>query len=225
MLAADPLTVTAAQYEAWLGAQTQWSRQTRRVAIIGLQQFHRWLVDTGRRQDDPTAGIVPPSQAPCRPHPIPADVLADAMRWAHGDDWWLLRVLVTTGMRRGEVAAMRDGDQGGGWLTIRGKGGRSRRVPIPPDVEGWMHGRSPMWPDRDGHPSTPAQLSDRVRRATRGWGPHSIRHRYATEVYRASRDVLAVQRLLGHASLATTQMYLAVDDDELCSAAAAVWAA
>lgn len=224
-LAADPATVTCEQLESWLAMHTDWSRQTRRVATIGLRQFCAWQQQTGRRADNPAEHLDVPPQSTSRPHPIPKAVLADAFAWAHGDDWWLLRVFATTGMRRAEVAAMQDGDQEGGWLRIVGKGGKVRRVPIPADVSGWMHGRSVMWPDSEGHPSTPEQLSARVRLATRGYSPHSIRHRYATDAYAAGHDVLAVQQLLGHSSLATTQQYLAIDDDELTAAASATWAA
>lgn len=54
-----------------------------------------------------------------------------------------------------------------------------------------------------------------------GYGPHTLRHRYATRIYAATGDVLAVQQLLGHASLATTQTYLGLSEDRLIAAAAA----
>ncbi|OBK04066.1 recombinase XerD [Mycolicibacterium fortuitum] len=47
---------------------------------------------------------------------------------------------------------------------------------------------------------------------------HTLRHRFATRAYRATRNLRAVQMLLGHASVATTQRYLAVDDDEIRAA-------
>ena len=52
---------------------------------------------------------------------------------------------------------------------------------------------------------------------------HSLRHRYATKVYAATHDLAAVQRLLGHASVATTQVYVAVADDVLTTAAKTAW--
>ncbi|MEC4838196.1 tyrosine-type recombinase/integrase [Mycobacteroides chelonae] len=50
------------------------------------------------------------------------------------------------------------------------------------------------------------------------WTMHKLRHRFATRAYRATRNIRAVQRLLGHASVATTQIYTAVDDHEMRAA-------
>ena len=67
-------------------------------------------------------------------------------------------------------------------------------------------------------------VTKRVKRAT-GYGPHTIRHWYATRAYAASHDLRAVQQLLGHASIATTQMYVATGDDAARAAASAAWVA
>ncbi|AEG84519.1 tyrosine-type recombinase/integrase [Corynebacterium ulcerans] len=55
------------------------------------------------------------------------------------------------------------------------------------------------------------------------WTPHKIRHRYATVAYGHSYDLRAVQELLGHASVSTTQIYTAVSDTSMRSAASAAW--
>ena len=70
----------------------------------------------------------------------------------------------------------------------------------------------------------PASIAERIERAT-GRNPHSLRRRFATEVYRRTHDLRSVQVLLGHASIATTQAYVAVDDDAVRLAARTVWAA
>ncbi len=48
-----------------------------------------------------------------------------------------------------------------------------------------------------------------------GWGPHSLRHRYATRMYETTHDLLLVSKLLGHSSVETTQIYVAMPDSRL----------
>jgi site-specific recombinase XerD len=54
--------------------------------------------------------------------------------------------------------------------------------------------------------------------ATTRWTMHTLRHRFSSRAYRGTRNLRAVQTLLGHASIATTDRYLAVDDDEILAA-------
>ena len=103
-------------------------------------------------------------------------------------------------------------------LHIHGKGGHVRLVPVPPRAAQLLAGYS--WPA----PMRPDLIGDRVSGALRSCGVdgtcHRLRHTYATELVRAGVDVLLVQRLLGHASVATTQIYADVDDDSLIAAVA-----
>lgn len=55
------------------------------------------------------------------------------------------------------------------------------------------------------------------------WTMHTLRHRYATRVYRGSRNIRAVQELLGHTTVVSTERYVAVSDDEIRAAAACAW--
>jgi site-specific recombinase XerD len=54
-----------------------------------------------------------------------------------------------------------------------------------------------------------------VRALLDGWTMHTLRHRFSSRAYRGTRNLRAVQVLLGHASIATTERYCAVDDDEI----------
>lgn len=105
-----------------------------------------------------------------------------------------------------------------GWsLVVVGKGDVQRLVPLEDDLAaeimaygGWV------FPGRwSGHVEASyvgkhlsALLGD-------GWTAHSLRHRYATVTYEATHDLLLVSKLLGHASLETTQRYVAMPDDRL----------
>lgn len=123
---------------------------------------------------------------------------------------------------------------GGPQLVVRGKGGKTRIVPLGEQLaaavcagaaghtpylpaEGWLF---PAWPG-GGH-LTPAHVGKLVAAALpAGWSMHMLRHRFATRAYRGSRNLRAVQVLLGHSSVATTERYTAVDDDEIRAAAMA----
>ena len=210
----------AARVEAWM-AQHSWSAATRRQVLVSVRQLCAWAL-----VDDLTQGAKPPRQPRYTAHPIPAGVLADAMAAANGQDYWLLRLLATTGLRRAEAAALTSDMSDGQWLHVTGKGGVQRRVPMPPDVAAWVATRrGPVFVTKGGLPVTPVHLGQMVRRLTGGYGPHTLRHRFATDAYANTHDIRAVQSLLGHASIATTQIYVACDDEAMLAAAASSWAA
>jgi site-specific recombinase XerC len=86
-----------------------------------------------------------------------------------------------------------------------------------------MSSITPIVFSNGGHVEADA-ITKRVKRAT-GYGPHSLRHRYATMAYAASHDLRAVQLLLGHASISTTQAYVASPLEAAKAAASAAWVA
>ena len=140
-----------------------------------------------------------------------------------------IELMSTCGLRRAECARVRGRDVeavGQGWqLRIVGKGGHVRVVPLPPTLAlrlrctpGWVF---PGYVD--GHIS-PAWLGKLVGRVlVEGYTPHKLRHRFGTVVYDQSHDLRAVQELLGHASLATTQVYVASSSAARRAAAMTAW--
>lgn len=214
---AQAVTIGAAQLEKYLGSQ-HWRPASRKSAIESLRGFFGWLVSVGARDTDPTEGLCsPPQPLPC-PKPIPKAVIARALRAAGGQDYWLLRVAIATGLRRGELARLHSTDVEDNWVRVTGKGGRTRRVPVPEDVAEWLEAQRGYVFSRTGsQPADASAISRRIRRLT-GYSPHALRHRFATETYAYSHDLRAVQTMLGHASVATTQRYVATDDDALLAA-------
>ncbi|MCF8605174.1 tyrosine-type recombinase/integrase [Gordonia sp. HY442] len=132
------------------------------------------------------------------------------------------------GLRRGEIATTR-GDQladdyDGPVLRVLGKGGRTRLVPLDAGIAAQIAARGQGWtfPGQiDGHLS-PAHVGKIVSRLMPGdWTAHTLRHRFASAAYSDARDIRAVQELLGHASVRTTQIYTAVPDGARRAAVAA----
>lgn len=135
----------------------------------------------------------------------------------------MVRLAVGAGMRRGEVAAVHRDDVvegASGWsIVVHGKGGRVRVVPIGTELAtavraACLEGGGFAFPGQvEGHLS-PAYVGRLVSRAMpEGVSMHALRHRFATAAYAVDRDLLVVQRLLGHASPSTTQRYVETPDD------------
>lgn len=113
----------------------------------------------------------------------------------------------------------------GAALLVNGKGSKRRTVPVGDDLAAAIAGDGAdgyLFPGADdGHPS-PRYVGDLMADALPDhWTAHTLRHRFATRAYRGSRNLRAVQTLLGHSSVATTERYTAVDDDEIRAAAMA----
>ena len=100
---------------------------------------------------------------------------------------------------------------------MRGKGDVQRIVPLPDDLAQQIrdaHGY--LFPGRwGGHVEASYVGSHLADILGNPWTAHSLRHRYATTTYEATHDLLLVQRLLGHASVRTTQIYVALPDARL----------
>jgi site-specific recombinase XerD len=143
-------------------------------------------------------------------------------------------LLFVTGIRVGELAqiAVSDINLDGGTIRIFGKGSRERTVFVVDDVlirqiKNYLTWRSHLAPPTDhlmvtlsGRPATTAWLRARVRAAAihadlPSVTPHRLRHSAATQLLEAGVDIRFVQRLLGHHSISTTQLYTAVRDGAL----------
>lgn len=149
-------------------------------------------------------------------------------------------LMIATGIRVGELASLVVGDVelATGSVRVLGKGRRERVVYVPPgqllsSLDTYMTERSarmndPLVANRFGRSLTTAALRDRISRAARQAGierritPHMLRHTCATHLLDAGVDIRIVQRLLGHASVSTTEIYTHVSDTSLrraiCSA-------
>ncbi|MDX6739039.1 tyrosine-type recombinase/integrase [Actinocorallia sp. A-T 12471] len=191
---------------------TNW---TRRTYLNHLASFGRWL------GNNLIEGLRKPPAPRSTPDPIAEGDLRDLLRSTRRPDhkaWVLLGAFC--GLRAHETAKLRAEDlheTGDGQTVLRvvGKGGRTDVIPVPPVVLAALdrEGRGRFWPDL-----RPEKVSRSISRAAAAIGVkmryHQLRHRFGTAVYRASgQDLLMTQRLMRHASPATTAGYAAVADD------------
>lgn len=145
----------------------------------------------------------------------------------------LLRLMLESGLRVGEVVALRPEhlDMTTCKLTVRdGKGSKDRTLWINDDLRdeigAWLERRpeSPfLFPTRDGNQVQTRYMRSMVKRLARQAGvdewervsPHTLRHTFATDLLRETKNLRLVQKALGHSDISTTQIYTHIVDDEL----------
>lgn len=160
-----------------------------------------------------------------------AEEVADEARepWIAARDWALLLLLYGAGLRIGEALALTGAALPiGETLAVTGKRNKTRMVPILPQVadavtryaelQPWPIGRdTPLFRGAKGGPLAAGVIRRSVQgaRGRLGLGerttPHALRHSFATHLLGRGADLRALQELLGHASLSSTQIYTAVD--------------
>lgn len=205
-----------------------------------LSVFFRWAMATGLARTNPLADLPVPVVPPGVRKALRQKDLRRFLRVVreHGSerDVALCELLANSGVRREEVGQLRLADvvitPRRGSIHVLGKGLRERDVPLNVDVRrvltAYLEVRpntgDHLFPGRfGGHLSLSAidKLVGRFARLAQmdDVTPHVLRHTFATVLLREKRqDLVAVQRLLGHASLATTQRYTAPDEQDLTDA-------
>lgn len=221
----DPWAVTADQLIDWLGAQG-WKPNTMRAYRASLRAFYTWGQGVGRRVDNP--GLLMPSVRMPRgvPRPAPEDVYRAALLVSDERVRLMVHLAAICGLRRGEISRVRHQDVVPdlvGWsLRVVGKGGHVRMVPLPEELAVDLRRLATGWvfpsPSRPG-PLTAAHVGKLVSRALpEGWTCHTLRHRCGTVAYAATKDLRAVQELLGHARTDTTALYTKIPEASIRSA-------
>lgn len=234
-----PADVKPAKLISWFSAQTEWAPETRRGYRTTLRSFFTWAHQAGVTTSNPAAAL--PRVKAVKPAPRPAPDLAWRVALASADRRTTLMIKLAgeAGMRRAEIARIHTRDLTNGsygpQLLVHGKGNKERIVPISEDLAsmirrgaaGHTAGAPPagwLFPgDEGGHLSARwvGKLMTRV--LPDDWTAHTLRHRFATRAYRGTRNLRAVQLLLGHESVKTTEIYTAVEDYEMRAAAACAW--
>jgi integrase/recombinase XerD len=223
--------------EAWLPLK----RATVARKAAALRRFYGFLHDEGMRADDPSAAL--PRPASERPLPkildhraIEALFAAIERRKAEGGAAALriaalIELLYGSGLRASELVSLPRNavSPDRPFIILKGKGGRERLVPISDRARAAVAehaGNVPrdalyLFPSGRGHLSR-VRLHQLVRELAADAGipserisPHVLRHAFATHLLEGGADLRAVQMLLGHADIATTQIYTHVDSRRL----------
>jgi integrase/recombinase XerD len=211
-------------------------------ALSSARAFHRFLLREGVTQRDATAAVVRPRLPRSLPKPLSVDdvarLLAQPDRSAAGlRDRAVLETLYGAGLRVSELVGLDvdDVDQQEGSVRVLGKGGKERDVPLgryARDAIGayltrarpglaTARSRSALFLNQRGGRLTRQGVTGIVERHAAGAGivkrvsPHTLRHSFATHLLEGGADVRVVQELLGHASVATTQVYTLVTREHL----------
>jgi len=225
-LEADGLDLPSATPGALVAflARPGWSPETRKSARATVRRFYGWALDEGVVDVDP-ARRLPAVRVPrAVPRPTPLKVFAEALLRAGPRGRRALLLARYAGLRRAEVAALHTDDVVetpiGPAVRVVGKGRRVRVVPLHPRLAEALAGlpRGYVFPSTRtpaGHLSPDALGSLVGDLLGPGWTMHTLRHRAAGDWYAVDRDLRAVQELLGHASVATTQRYTPADDDAM----------
>ncbi|WP_068825149.1 tyrosine recombinase XerC [Pseudomonas sp. BMS12] len=223
---------------ARLHAQGQSSRSLARLlsAVRGLYQY---LNREGVCRHDPAAGLAAPKGERRLPRALDADRTAQLLDGALEDDFLALRdqamleLFYSSGLRLSELVGLNiaELDLTAGLVRVLGKGNKARELPVGRKareaIEAWLPVRQLSNPadgavfvGRQGKRLSPRAIQLRVRQAgVRELGqhlhPHMLRHSFASHMLESSQDLRAVQELLGHADIATTQVYTHLDFQHL----------
>ena len=218
--------------EAWLDTLPL-KPKTRYTYVSNLHSFYAWAVAAGHLEADPTASMARPKFPPGRPRPILDDDLAVALDMADPTTAVIVACAAYAGMRCCEIARLTRSDVilgGEGHLWAHGKGGKSRQIPLHPELAAildrfGMPRSGPILRTGAGRPWTAWKVSQHMNGYLHGLGieatAHQLRHWFATKLFKTSgHNLLLVSELLGHASIITTQIYAATDREGAYAAVA-----
>ena len=223
--------------EGGLGARS------RARMLSSVRGFHRWACESGLAGDDPTDDLRGPRLPRSLPRALnPSDIsrLLSSLDPGHrlyDRDRAIIELMYSCGFRASELCTLpvEALDFGEAWVRIRGKGDKERIVPVGlPALEAVVRWRDGLRPQLIKGASRPELFVNArgtglsrmglwkiLRRAAARCGledrisPHVLRHCFATHLLQGGADLRAVQELLGHADVRTTQIYTKLDQQHL----------
>lgn len=214
-----------------------------RRAISSLRTYFAFLLEEGVLTSDPSERLESPRAGRPLPDVLSVEEVLQMLESPAQDHpmYWrdrsILEVLYATGVRVSELVTLKlvDLELGQGFCTVFGKGSKERMVPLGSParraLERYLRevrpsldrgrGRGVVFLNLRGNPLTRMTIWNLVRKAAleagihRSVSPHTLRHTFATHLLEGGADLAAVQELLGHADISTTQIYTHVDREYL----------
>jgi integrase/recombinase XerD len=211
--------------------------------LSSVRSFHRFLLREGLAERDPAVGVAQPKLPRSLPHPLTVDEVHRLLEAPNPStpagrrDRAILELLYGSGLRVSELTGLDvdDVDLEDGSVRVLGKGGKEREVPVGrygrEAIEAYLttarpafatgRGRGALFLNQRGGRLSRQSCDRMVRAAARSAGierdvsSHTLRHSFATHLLEGGADVRVVQELLGHASVATTQIYTLITRDHL----------
>ncbi|HAN65324.1 MAG TPA: integrase [Chitinophagaceae bacterium] len=234
---ADLLQVRPAMIRTWLASLKDAGMESRTISrkISALKSLYKYLRKEGLADSNPMATIVTPKlnkRLPMFVEEGQMQVLFDHLEfpnnWTGLTQRLLFRLLYETGMRRAELIGLKESsiDVYQGQIKVLGKGSKERIIPMNPDLmkalKAYITEKHTSFPgadqscllvNRDGKKLSPGFVYQTVKKylsaitTIEQRSPHILRHTFATHLMNSGADLNAVKELLGHSSLASTQVY------------------
>lgn len=234
----DWARVTTADLREFIAARHRAGLKPASLArlVSALRSFYVWQMREGLAARNPATDVRAPKRPPRLPETVDVDDLAAMLDAAPADDLdvrdhALLELFYSAGVRLAEAVGLdvNDVDLAGGEARVLGKGSRQRSVPIGSRaiaaLRNWLRVRPQLasadepalFVSQRGTRLSRSSVAARMQRWAQQHGlpvhlhPHKLRHSFATHLLESSADLRAVQELLGHANIGTTQIYTHLD--------------
>jgi integrase/recombinase XerC len=226
-------------FVAWRHRQGIGGRSLQRN-LSAIRSFYRYLLKQGKAKNNPAEGIIAPKSPRKLPKVLDADQTTQLVEIKEEDtlairDKAMLELIYSSGLRLAELISLNlnDIDFGDRIITVTGKGNKTRSIPVGQHaikaIKRWLKERKllvneteqALFISRRGKRISPRSVQDRLKQWAIKQGlpnhvhPHMLRHSFASHLLESSGDLRAVQELLGHADISTTQVYTHLDFQHL----------
>lgn len=207
--------------------------------LCGVRSFFKYLVISGILKDDPSELLEAPTVGEHLPEVLSTEEIdrmeaaIDLSKWEGQRNKAIIELLFSCGLRVSELVSLKFNDifEREKFLRIIGKGDKERLVPISEsalhEIKLWLYDRNLMkikpgeqdyvFLNRRGAHLTRTMILIMIKRTaeeagiTKTVSPHTLRHSFATELLKGGADLRAIQEMLGHENIKTTQIYTHID--------------